>query len=90
MKVKVTAISFGNNLTQLFDGWREAAKWMEQTDKSNVPYKFQEEFYPLKFEVESVPDLEMDAEEFAELEELVADPVIEDIPLEDVDERESE
>lgn len=86
MKVKVTTHSFGSSLVETFDTWNEAKRWMEMTDRSNIPHEYNGEIYTIKFEVETLPDVEMSDEEFEQLEELVTDPVVEDLPVEEVEE----
>ena len=83
MKVKVTASTFGNNIVEVFDTWSEAKRWMELTDMGNVPHQYNGEVYTIKFEVETLPDVEMTEDEFNKLEELV-----EELPVEDVKEDE--
>lgn len=83
VKVKVTASTFGNNIVEVFDTWNEAKRWMELTDRSNVPHQYNGEVYTIRFEVETLPDVEMTEDEFNELEELV-----EELPVEDVKEDE--
>ena len=81
MKIKVTAKTFGNDIVELFDDWNEAKNWMELTDQHNVPHEYKDELYPVKFEVETIWNFEMRAEDFDELKELV-----EELPVEDVKE----
>ena len=88
MKVKVTAHTFGSSLVETFGTWNDAKRWMELTDKSNVPHQYNGEIYTIKFEVETLPDVEMTEDEFNELEELVnhEDVFVEELPVEDVKE----
>lgn len=81
MKVKVVASTFGNSVVEVFDTWSEAKRWMELTDRSNVPHQYNGEVYTIRFEVETLPDVEMTEDEFNELKELV-----EELPVEDVKE----
>ncbi len=92
MKVKVIAHTFGSSLVETFGTWKEAAKWMELTDKSNVPHEYNGEIYTISFEVETLPDVEISEEEFNELKELVNndDEFVDELPLEDVDGKENE
>ena len=83
MKIKVTAKTFGNDIVELFDDWNEAKNWMKLTDQYNVPHEYKDELYPVKFEVETIWNIEMRAEDFDELKELV-----EELPVEDVKEDE--
>ena len=85
MKVKVTAHTFGSSLVEIFDTWSEAKRWMEMTDKSNIPHEYNDQIYTIYFEVFTLPDIAMSEEEFNELEELVNGKV-EELPVEEVEE----
>ena len=85
MKVKVTAHTFGSSLVEIFDTWNEAKRWMEMTDKSNIPHEYNDQIYTIYFEVFTLPDIAMSEEEFNELEELVNGKV-EELPVEEVEE----
>ena len=87
MKVKVIAHTFGSSLVETFDTWNDAKRWMEMTDKGNVPHEYNGEIYTIKFEVETLPDMEIDEDEFDKLDELVGhDEAWDVLPVEDVEE----
>ena len=89
MKVKVRAIEHGNKIEFVVKDFEDAGILMELMSNTHVPHKqYNDELYPIRFEIDTIPDPEdeLTEEEFNELEELVADPVIEDLPVEEVNE----
>lgn len=79
-KVKVRAIEYNDKMDFVFNDWISACNFMMDAANNHVPHEqyARDELYPVKFEVELVPD----ADEVIDFEDL------EEIPVEDVKEDE--
>ena len=87
MKVKVRAIEHGDKIEFVVKDFEDAGIMMELMSNTHVPHKqYNDELYPIRFEVETVPDPEeeMTEEEFNDLEELLKESEVEEIPVEEV------
>lgn len=88
-KVKVRAVEYGDKMDFVLPDYENAGILMELLSTTHVPHEqYKGELYPIRFEVETIPDPEdeMTEEEFNDLQDLLDDPVIEDLPIEDVEE----
>lgn len=89
MKVKVRAIEHGDKIEFVVKDFEDAGILMELMSNTHVPHKqYNDELYPIRFEIDTIPDPEeeLTEEEFNELEELLKEPTVEEIPIEDVEE----